>query len=170
MPAYRKKHIMKHPIAIPLTAILILSFIGILFLAPGNPGGSVSPPPANSKPQQVVASTSVRAVYAATGELASGFPAELILDANAKLSNSYSLDYNAALNQYTAVFTSDKSMTALFASYQAYFSKNGWAVTNAITKYPTSRGLYAQKGTSDASVAIFEGGSSREVTVSYLVR
>ncbi len=109
-------------------------------------------------------------VYAAKGEITPGFPKELILDERASLAQSYAIAYDQNLNQYTVAFDSDQSMSALYDAYLSYFKENGWTMVNAIAKYPASRGLYAKKGTADASVAILEKDSSAQVIVSYVVK
>ncbi len=109
-------------------------------------------------------------VYAAKGELTPGFPKELILDDGAKLSDSYSIAYDANLKQYTATFDSQKSMKDLFALYQSYFPKNEWMITNQITKYTTSRGLYAKKNNDEIGVAIISGDNANQVVISYVVK
>jgi len=109
-------------------------------------------------------------VYAPKGELVRGFPKELVLDQKGIVSGSYYVNYSTSLNQYTAVFDSTEPMLSLFSQYKDYLSKNGWTITNEITKYETSRGLYAVKGAADASVAIIEQAKSREVTVSFVQR
>lgn len=107
-------------------------------------------------------------VSAPKGETVTGFPKELILDSAADLGSSYSLNYNANLNQYTASYISKLSMSRLFDMYKSYYQKNSWAVTNEITKYPSSRGLYAVKGTVESSVAVIDEGAARNVIVNYL--
>lgn len=106
--------------------------------------------------------------YASPGQLAPGFPSELVLDPKAAVKESYSINYGNNTNQYTASFNSKESMESLFSSYKKYLGDNGWSITNEITKYPTSRGLYAVKGLTDASVAIINKGETREVIVSYV--
>ena len=113
-------------------------------------------------------------VYANKGSVVPQFPKELILDAAAKVANSYSVNYAASLNQYTAVWNSSSSMTALYNQYKAYFLANGWTITNDMTNYSFSRGLYATKGAAEASVAIVQQGKNgkngSQVTVSYLTK
>lgn len=142
-------------------AVLVVVLAALLFLyfrrqatPPTSPAPSTQPP----------------LTHAPSGELTPGFPKELVLDAKAKLADSYTINYNQNLNQYTASYDSDKSMLSLFAEYKDYFKNNGWAIVNEITIYKTSRGLYAKKDKSDASVAIIDRKPQRQVTVSYLVK
>jgi hypothetical protein len=105
--------------------------------------------------------------YAPQGELTPGFPRELILDSKAALQNSYTINYNPNSHQYTVSFNSLKSMTSLFGLYKDYFKGSGWGIVNEITEYKDSRGLYAVKGGAVASIAIIDGGKTRNVIVSY---
>lgn len=107
-------------------------------------------------------------VYAPQGQLAAGFPKELILDSKAKLSASYAVGYDRNLNQYTANYSSDEPMLAIFSQYKDYFKNNGWTITNEVAQYKTSRGIYAKKDKNDVSVAIVDAKQSRQIIVSYL--
>lgn len=144
-----------------VVAVVVVVVAGF-FLLRKQPG-STGPAPIQPPPQYVP-------VVAPKGEVIAGFPKELILDDKAMVAGSYAINYNEKLNQYTATFTSSQKMLALYDSYLAYFSKNGWTVTNKNTKYPISRGIYAKKDANTASVAIVDEVKSRQVTVSYLVK
>lgn len=104
----------------------------------------------------------------AEGQLVSGFPKDFILDSKALITASYEINYDPKLNQYTAIFSSDQSMTSLFDKYKSYFSKSGWITAGEITKYSVSRGLYFLKDSNQTSVSIIDQGSSRKVIVSYV--
>ena len=132
-----------------------------LAMTPPSPAPSATPPTPPPTPPLV---------YAIKGELAPGFPKELILDDSAKLADSYSISYEASLKQYTATYTSQKSISDLFTLYQNYFTKNNWTFVNQVTKYPTSRGMYVTDSTNEAGVAILMQGSSTKVMVSYIVK
>lgn len=110
------------------------------------------------------------ATEAPKGEVVPGFPKESLLDAKSSVDKSYAVDYGGGIVQRTTDFSSAKLMLDLFAEYKDYFSKNGWTVTNEITKYKASRGIYAVNASTseEASVAIMDKGKTREVTVSYL--
>jgi hypothetical protein len=135
----------------------ILLFIAFLFWWPKYAAQTPASQPRGPMP-----------VHAPAGQLVPGFPKELILDESAKLSDSYSVNYNPSLNQYTAVFNSNEAMLDLFAAYKNWLTRNGWTITNEIAYYPTSRGLYAKKGTADASIAIIDQKTQRQVVVSYV--
>lgn len=111
-----------------------------------------------------------RAAHAPKGEIVAGFPRELILDDEALIGNSYSIEYNENINQYAATFSSARPMEDLLGQYKSYLVGEGWSITNEINKYPNSRGIYARKGNQDVNVVIADQGSSREVMVSYLER
>lgn len=106
-------------------------------------------------------------VYAPHGEIVSGFPQELILDNAARVSNSYSIAYAAALNQYTVEWNSSSSPASLFAMYQDYFLKNHWTIVNSATSQPNFRGLYARLGTATVNLSITLENKSSRVGLSY---
>ncbi len=108
--------------------------------------------------------------YAPSGQLVAGFPKALVLDQAAQISSSYSINYSASTNQYTAEWNSPSSMASLYGQYKSYFQTNGWKITNDVTKYSASRGLYATKGSAEASVAIMQQGKGSQVIVGYLMK
>ncbi len=105
--------------------------------------------------------------YAPKGELTPGFPKELILDNKAAPGGSYAVNYGTGPSLRTTSFDSNKSMLSLFNLYKTYFKDNGWIITNEVTKYKDSRGLYAIKSREVASVAISDNGKTRQVVVNY---
>lgn len=109
-------------------------------------------------------------VFAPKGTVVQGFPTELLLDAQATTSGSYSIPYEANILQRTASFTSHVPMLELFNEYLSYLTRNGWTITNKVTNYSTSRGLQARKGTATVSVVILEEKSSRNVSVTYVTK
>ena len=112
---------------------------------------------------------SVSPVYAPQGQLAPQFPKELILDPAAAVSGSYSMNYNANINQYTAIWTSSSSMASLFTKYETYFKGNGWTITNETTQYAALRAIYAKNAAGAAvNVAIVQRDKGSQVTISYL--
>lgn len=111
-------------------------------------------------------------VYAPEGKLAHGFPKELILDANAVVRRSYSIDYGKAnTNQKTANFTSNLTLLEIFERYKSYFKSNGWITREDVNlktgAFPRTLtwGIYATKGANIASVVIVDDGNLREVYV-----
>lgn len=125
---------------------------------------------ARSGPRSAAPSSVGVPVYAPQGELTPGFPKQLVLDSAAAVTNSYSIDYSSTTNQYTAAWDSSSSMSSLYYTYKAYLPANGWAIVNDTTKYPASRGLYAQNASSDVSVAIIAQTTGSQVFVSYLTK
>jgi hypothetical protein len=105
--------------------------------------------------------------YAPKGQLVSGFPQELILDSAAQVSNSYSIHYSAALDLYAAEWNSSSSMASLYASYQDYFSKNHWTITNKAASNAALRGIYATNGLYDVNVTIVARGGGSHVLEGY---
>jgi len=156
----RKKRI---SIAI-IAAVVLIAIVLVLGFAARHNGAN----PAGSSATAVPLAP--KAAYAASGEVISGFPSGMILDPAAKVASSYSLSYNASLSQYTASFDSKESMADLYAAYGSYFQTGGWTVTNRITTYPTSRGIYAMKDATEASVAIITESNGSQVIVSYVVK
>lgn len=108
--------------------------------------------------------------FAPKGELIPGFPKSLILDNGAAINGSYSINYSSSTNQYTAEWNSSSSMGSLYEAYKTYLPAHGWDILNDITKYPTSRGLYARNASSDVSVAIIGQGNGSQVVLTYLAK
>ncbi len=111
--------------------------------------------------------------YAPKGELISGFPKELILDSAARVGNSYSINYSASLNQYTAVWSSSSSAQTLLGKYQTYLSANGWTIPAGAAKsgkYGAS--VYATNVSSVVNIAIAPAaaGKGSQVTISYVAK
>lgn len=151
--------------ALIVLAVLVVAFLAayaVLRSQPPQGGGqnqAARPAPVPSGPPPS---------YAPKGQLVPGFPKELILDAAAQVSNSYSINYSASLNQYTAQWNSSSSMAALYAGYKAYLPKNGWQIVNQNTGNVSWRGIYATNGTHDVNVAIVQQGKGSRATVSYV--
>ncbi len=118
--------------------------------------------------QQQPAPTGPAPVFAPQGQLTPNFPTALILDPQAEINSSYSINYDASTNQYTAEWNSSSSMASLYNNYKTYFGANGWTITNNITKYSSSRGLYASNASSDVAVGIVSLGNDSQVTISYI--
>ncbi len=104
--------------------------------------------------------------YAPKGELAPGFPKELVLP-NLTLDSSYSASYAKDLNQFTSALNSQDSLDKIFQAYKTYLGANNWKITN-VTAYPGSRGIYARKDQADINVAIIDQGDKRAVSVTYV--
>ena len=137
----------KKEVFLIFVSLLVIVFLGFLVYSRRGPAGP-------------------ELVYAPEGELAAGFAEELILDGNAVLKGSYSIDYQKDnISQKTATFTSSLTLVQLFDKYKEYFEKNGWEITNAIASDPKIRGLYAVREGRTATAVIFDKGNLREVQV-----
>ena len=120
----------------------------------------------NQSGNQTTAQTGV-AVFAPKGTVTSGFPMQLILDKAAAVTNSYSINYSASGNQYTAQWNSSSSMTSLYNTYKQYLPANSWTITNDLTKYAGLRGLYATNASSAVNIVITAQGKGAQVVVTY---
>ena len=107
-------------------------------------------------------------VFVPTGQVVPEFPKELLLNHDADFSQSYSINYSSSTNQYTAIWNASSSVADVYNEYLSYFQTNGWDITNRITRYTDSRGLYATNGTSTVNVAIVAQGAGAQVIISYL--
>ena len=105
-------------------------------------------------------------VYASYGELATGFPKELVLDGAASVESSYTIAYDASVNQHTAVFMSDESPVTLRQQYKQYFADNGWKILSETTE--GIQALYAQKDRIDASFTAGLQDGRTQVIIAYL--
>jgi hypothetical protein len=106
-------------------------------------------------------------VYAPQGQLVPQFPASLILDSNAAISGSYSINYSSSTNQYTAEYDSSSTMADLFAKYQAYLPQNNWTVIGTITTHPTFEEISATQGVDQLQIVIGVEGKGSQVIISY---
>ena len=104
--------------------------------------------------------------HAPMGQIVAGFPTQLVLDNQAQVNNSYSLDY-ASTTQYTTQINSSSSVAANFASYQSYFNSNGWTIINLSQSSPTVEGIFAKNATAGATVTIVAEGKGSQVTITY---
>ena len=142
--------------ALVMFSVAVISAVALITLRGKTP--AVSPAARTAQPLPS---------YAPKGELAPGFPKELILDSKATPSGSYAINYSAGSVLRTASFDSGETMLSLFSLYKTYFNGNGWSIINEITQYEDSRGLYAVKGGAVSSVTIVNNGKTRQVMVGY---
>jgi hypothetical protein len=136
-------------VVIVIVAVWLVVWYGNRANAPQ--GGAASPTP----------------VYAQKGQIIAGFPQELILDSAAQVTNSYTINYSASLNLYTAAWNSSTSMSSLYASYKSYLSANGWTIVNKSEDNSALRAVAATNGTHDMSVVITPRGKGSQVTIAY---
>lgn len=161
-PKKMKMHLDTKTGTLILAAVVILIVIFIAaFVFKSNPqGGGPAGPTA--------AQVGVSPTYAPQGQLAAGFPTDLILDGKAKVSQSYSIDYAAAGNQYTASWDSVMSVQALFDAYKSYLPLHGWTIPDGVAqigKYGAS--LYGEQSGATANISIVPKGKGSHVVISY---
>jgi hypothetical protein len=122
--------------------------------------------PAPSQP----ASSGRAPVYAPQGQLTPNFPKELILDPQAQVNSSYSINYDASTNQYTAEWVSSSSLATLYNNYKTYFGNNGWAIANASGATSASKigAMYATTSTAKVNVTFLAQGKGTGVSISYV--
>ena len=105
---------------------------------------------------------------APAGQLAAGFPVGFVLDANAKISNSFSIPYQKS-GQYTATFISAKTVAQEYNGYLQYLKASGFTILNSVlTK--SSAHLYGTQATADANITISTVAGKTNVMVSYLTK
>lgn len=69
-------------------------------------------------------------VNAKSGQLVSGFPEELILDAEAVIAKSYRVDHTEGnMQSPVATYTTRKPLADMISAYREYFSQHAWTVT-----------------------------------------
>lgn len=109
-------------------------------------------------------------VYAPQGQLTPNFPKELILDPQAQIGSSYSVNYDATTNQYTARWISSSSILTLYNEYKTYFGNDGWMLTNSSGATNASKigAMYAATTSAKVNVTILAKSGGAEVTVNYV--
>jgi hypothetical protein len=109
-------------------------------------------------------------VFAPQGQLTPNFPKDLILDNNAAISGSYSINYSSSTNQYTAEYDSSNTLVSLYNSYKTYFGANGWMVTNSSSIKSASKIgiLIAATSSANVNVTLIAKGKGSEATISYV--
>jgi hypothetical protein len=109
-------------------------------------------------------------VFAPQGQLVPNFPKQLMLDPQAQVNSSYSINYDPTTNQYTAEWTSSSSLATLYGDYQKYFGDNGWTITNQSGVKGTSKlaVLYAATSSANVNVTLVTQGKGSSATISYV--
>jgi hypothetical protein len=110
----------------------------------------------------------INKVTAPKGQLVSGFPKRLLMDANVTVSESFSIPYGK-LGQYTNSFVSSKSISAEYNIYLNYLKANGFKLVTSQLK-STSANLYAVKSGADINLDITATGDKTNVLISYLTK
>ncbi len=116
------------------------------------------------------ASSGPAPVFAPQGQLVPQFPKSLILDSNAAISGSYSINYSSSTNQYTAEYDSSSTVVSLYTQYKQYLPANGWTITNDMNSLSGFRGIAGGNASSSVQVAINAHGGGSQVTITYLVK
>ncbi len=111
---------------------------------------------------------------AAQGQLVSGFPQELLLGAtDAKVSQSYAIDYGRGGKQYTAEFTLKLDLGVADLKYQRYLKGNKYYIANNFIddKKPIAN-LYATNAQSDLNIVIAGQSDNKtlDIIISYLAK
>jgi hypothetical protein len=111
-------------------------------------------------------------VFAPQGQLTPGFPKELVLDPQAQVNNSYSINYSSSTNQYTAEWVSSSSLVTLYGNYKTYFGQSGWTITNSSDVVAGSKlgVLYAATSSAKVNVTLVSQKSGSDVTVTYVAQ
>ena len=122
------------------------------------------------RPSSKQPATGPTAVYAPQGQLTPNFPKELVLDPQAQIASSYSVNYDSTTNQYTAQWVSSTTLATMYGDYKTYFSSNGWAITNSSGATSTSKlgAIYASTSAANVSVTMLAQGKATQVTVTYV--
>jgi hypothetical protein len=109
-------------------------------------------------------------VYAPQGQLVPQFPKGLILDSNAAISGSYSINYSSSTNQYTAEYDSSSSLATLYGKYKTYFENNGWVIKNISKVNAASKigVVYAATSSVNVNVTLIAHGDGSAATISYV--
>ena len=109
-------------------------------------------------------------VFAPQGQLTPNFPKGLILDNNAVIAGSYSINYSSSTNQYTAEYNSSDTVPALYKDYQTYFAANGWMVTNSSSIKSASKigVVIAATSSANVNVTLIAKGIGSQATISYV--
>jgi hypothetical protein len=104
------------------------------------------------------------------GKVVSGFPMDLILEDDVKLSNSFRMDYaENKVSQPVVSYVSSKGYVENIEAYKAYLSAQGWEVSHeADASTGGTTFFYAKKGDAVVNITLTpkaEGGTS--IVVAY---
>ena len=108
-------------------------------------------------------------VFAPQGQLTPNFPTDLILDPQAQIGSSYSINYDAKTNLYTAQWNSSSSLVLLYNEYETYLGSHAFTVTSASGATSASKlaAVYAMSIHANVNVTIAAQGKGSQVTISY---
>lgn len=101
-------------------------------------------------------------------ELVRSFPEELILDKNAIVSESYSINYvNDDINMPVASFESKFSYPEAVAKYGEYIQANGWQVVHAADSAENVTFWYGKRDTEDLNVTFENREGKTFISIAY---
>ncbi|TSC60570.1 MAG: hypothetical protein LiPW15_448 [Parcubacteria group bacterium LiPW_15] len=102
------------------------------------------------------------------GEVVAGFDRALILDPQARILDSYALDYRAQkVNQPATTFTSRRPLIQMVADYGAYLRENGWMVAHEADPLAMNTFYYASKGAQELNITFENIGFGTKVIIAY---
>jgi hypothetical protein len=99
------------------------------------------------------------------GTAPQGFPADIPIEAGAKITQNYNATAGNGLFQATRVFDSSKSMDQNFAIYSDYLKSAGWTVVNTLN-LSTTKVLAAKKGAANLQITIAQNTVTKVISVS----
>lgn len=116
--------------------------------------------PASSQEEPKSAPTPKKTEFG--NNLPENFPTNIPVEKNAKVNQSYSLDY-AGFKQLSIVFPTKKTINQNYALYAGFLKDDGWSVTQ---KYESAKvsSLYAKKKFSEINITV----TPQQVSVSVL--
>ena len=110
-------------------------------------------------------------IEAASGELIQGFPRDLILDKQGTVVSSSVTPYEENHKQYTATYTTSRTVEQEYNNFVTYLEKNKFKVTKKEMNQGVG-GIYAEGQYADANVVVYLDPASGKNTViiSYLLK
>ncbi len=109
---------------------------------------------------------------AAAGQLIPGFPNDLLLAAkDAKISQSYSIDFGGAAQQYTSEFTLNGNYLLAYLKYKAYLKDNGYYLSNDhVDNLNKSVALYGISKDHEVNISITQASDVKtsNINISYV--
>jgi hypothetical protein len=111
---------------------------------------------------------------AEVGSIVSGFPERLILDENARTTDSYSIAYaDEGIKQPVVEYTTEASPDDIMDLYRLYFISNGWVTRqdeNFSEEDVFTAFVYAVRENEEANVTVISNQGNTRVIIAYLNR
>ncbi len=98
--------------------------------------------------------------------LPEGFPEELLLETNAKITNGYSINYGD-LTQLTASFDSTKTLTENYETYEKFLNDKLWIILNK-NQTKSLSAIYAMRRGEEINLVIEKTDDTSRVSISLL--